>query len=114
MEVKLIKPYGFCVGVQYVIDELTNIANKHSDKSVFCVGQLVHNQKVVDSIKELGVIVLNEDKEKVIDKIDSGVVVFSAHGTDEKIINPVGVTRAYTVERSPLPMFHVEHAQLWT
>ena len=87
MEVKLIKPYGFCVGVQYVIDELTNIVKKHSKESVFCVGQIVHNQKVVDSIKNLGVTVLNEDKETAIDKIDSGVVVFSAHGTDEKLIN---------------------------
>ena len=86
MEVELIKPYGFCVGVKYVIDQLNDIISKHSNESVFCVGQLVHNQNVVNSLKDKGVIILDEDKDKAIDKISSGVVVFSAHGTDEKII----------------------------
>ena len=87
MKVELIKPYGFCVGVKYVIDQLKDIAKKHSNQSVFCVGQLVHNRIVVDSLKELGVIILNEDKQTVINKINDGVVVFSAHWTDETIIN---------------------------
>ena len=86
MEIELIKPYGFCVGVKYVIDQLNDIISKHSNESVFCVGQLVHNQNVVNSLKDKGVTILNEDKEKAIDKISSGVVVFSAHGTDENII----------------------------
>lgn len=87
MKVELIEPYGFCVGVKYVIDQLNDIVKKHSNQSVFCVGQLVHNKIVVDSLKNLGVIILNEDKQKAIDNIDEGIVVFSAHGTDEKIIN---------------------------
>ena len=82
MKTELVKPYGFCVGVKYVIDQLNDIVLKHSDKSVFCVGQLVHNSIVVDSLKEKGIIILNEDKNTAIDKISSGVVVFSAHGTD--------------------------------
>ena len=86
MEIELIKPYGFCVGVKYVIDQLNDIISKHSNESVFCVGQLVHNQNVVNSLKDKGVTILDEDKEKAIDKISSGVVVFSAHGTDENII----------------------------
>ena len=76
MEVELIKPYGFCVGVKYVIDQLNDIISKHSNESVFCVGQLVHNQNVVNSLKDKGVIILDEDKDKAIDKISSGVVVF--------------------------------------
>ena len=87
MKVELIKPYGFCVGVKYVIDQLNDIVKKHSNKSVFCVGQLVHNKIVVDGLKDLGVIILNEDKKTAVEKINEGVVVFSAHGTDEKIIN---------------------------
>ena len=55
MEIELIKPYGFCVGVKYVIDQLKDISKKHSNQSVFCVGQLVHNKIVVDSLKELDV-----------------------------------------------------------
>ena len=87
MNVEIIKPYGFCIGVNYVINQLNDIVKKHSDKSVFCVGQLVHNKKVVESIEKLGVIILSGNKEKCIDQIDEGVVVFSAHGTDYKIVN---------------------------
>lgn len=87
MKVKIIKPYGFCVGVNYVINQLNDIVKKHSDKSVFCVGQLVHNKKVIESIKDLGVIILDGDKDKCVEKITDGVVVFSAHGTDYKIVN---------------------------
>ena len=86
MKVEIIKPYGFCVGVDYVINQLHNIIKKHSNKSVFCVGQLVHNKKVVQEIKNLGVIICDEEKSKAIDKINDGVVVFSAHGTDKLIV----------------------------
>ena len=86
MDVKLIQPYGFCLGVQYVVEQLSKIIEKHSDKSVFCVGQLVHNQNVVKQIKDKGVIILSGDKRKCVETINDGVVVFSAHGTDEKII----------------------------
>ena len=87
MEVKIIKPYGFCLGVNYVIEQLNKIITKHSDKSVFCVGQLVHNENVVKEIKEKGVIILKGDKKECVEKISDGVVVFSAHGTDEKIVS---------------------------
>ena len=65
MEVELIKPYGFCVGVKYVIDQLNDIISKHSNESVFCVGQLVHNQNVVNSLKEKGVIMNEQIKQNV-------------------------------------------------
>ena len=86
MDVTVIKPSGFCVGVNYVIKQLNSIIEKHSNKSVFCVGQLVHNETVVNDIKSKGVIILKGDKKECVEKISDGVVVFSAHGTDEKIV----------------------------
>ena len=35
----------------------------------------------------MGVTILEMDKSEAVDSIDSGVVVFSAHGTDAKIVN---------------------------
>ena len=49
------------------------------------MGQLIHNKEVVSQIENKGIIVLYGDKNKSIDFIDEGVVVFSAHGTDESI-----------------------------
>lgn len=86
MNINLIKPYGYCVGVEKVINSIKDIVNKHSKMSVFCIGQVVHNKKVNENIEKLGVKIINKDKAEAIDLINEGVVIFSAHGTDEKII----------------------------
>lgn len=87
MKVELIEPYGYCIGVANVIKQIQKIASIHHDKKIFCIGQVVHNQKVNDDIRKLNVNILTGEKDSLIDSISSGVVIFSAHGTDEKIIN---------------------------
>lgn len=86
MKVELINPYGYCVGVANVIKQIHTIAKTHPNDEIFCVGQVVHNQKVNESIESLGVKVLKGDKKELISKINSGVVIFSAHGTDHQLI----------------------------
>ena len=85
MKVSILKPYGFCAGVEYVINYLNNIINLYPNKKIYCVGSLVHNELVVKEIENRGVFVMSGDKSDIIDSISDGVVVFSAHGTDEKI-----------------------------
>ena len=86
MKVELIKPYGYCIGVANVIKQIHKIASSHPNEKIFCVGQVVHNQKVNDSLASIGVKVLQGDKNELIENINSGVVIFSAHGTDISII----------------------------
>ena len=47
---------------------------------------MVHNDEVINFVKSKGVKVISGNKEEAIDSIDFGVVVFSAHGTSDKII----------------------------
>lgn len=87
MNVKIIKPYGYCLGVKRVLDLVNDIVIKHQDKKIYCIGQIVHNKIVNQKLIDLNIEILNfSDKEKAIEKIDSGVVIFSAHGTSKKII----------------------------
>ncbi len=87
MNVNLIKPYGYCIGVSNVVKSIKQIVSKHSNMSVFCIGQVVHNKNVNDSIEKMGVKIIDKEKNEAIDSIDFGVVIFSAHGTDQKIID---------------------------
>lgn len=86
MNVKVLKPYGFCAGVEYVIKTLDKAVNDNNGKQVYCIGDLVHNDEVINFVKSKGVKVISGNKEEAIDSIDFGVVVFSAHGTSDKII----------------------------
>lgn len=86
MNVKILKPYGFCAGVEYVMKTLDEVIKENQGNPIYCVGDLVHNDKVIDSLKSKGVSVISGNKETAIDSIDFGVVIFSAHGTSDKII----------------------------
>lgn len=86
MNVKILKPYGFCAGVEYVMKTLDEVIKANQGNPIYCVGDLVHNDKVIDSLKSKGVSVISGNKETAIDLIDFGVVIFSAHGTSDKII----------------------------
>lgn len=86
MKTKIIKPYGFCLGVENVIKQINEIINKHQNEKIYCLGQIVHNDKVIQNLIQKGVIFLYGDKRQEILNLNEGVVVFSAHGSDESLI----------------------------
>ena len=80
------KPYGFCAGVEYVLRMIQQIIEDHKEENIYCIGQIVHNKSVNEEIRNQGIIVLEGNKEEIVEKIRKGVVVFSAHGTSKKVI----------------------------
>lgn len=86
MKVEILSPSGFCSGVINVLKLINYVVERHKDQPIYCVGHVVHNEDVNKEIKCKGVSVLVGNKEEIIDSIDNGVVIFSAHGTDEKIV----------------------------
>lgn len=80
------KPYGFCAGVEYVLRMIQQVIEDHKEENIYCIGQIVHNKSVNEEIRNQGIIVLEGNKEEIVEKIRKGVVVFSAHGTSKKII----------------------------
>lgn len=86
MKVTILKPYGYCVGVTKAINLIHEVAANNKDLPIYCIGEIVHNRHVNEQIEQLGVKVLKGNKEELIDNINNGIVIFQAHGTDNKIV----------------------------
>jgi 4-hydroxy-3-methylbut-2-enyl diphosphate reductase len=81
-KILLIKPRGFCAGVERAIDIVEKALVKYG-KPVYVRHEIVHNKKVVDDLKSKGAIFVKE-----LDEVPTGsLVIFSAHGVSEKVEN---------------------------
>lgn len=76
MEIILAKNIGFCDGVENSIEQTLKLLN--SDKELYCLGNLVHNDKVINELKDKGLI--------VVDKIPNTTkLVIRAHGISKDV-----------------------------
>ncbi|WP_027123991.1 4-hydroxy-3-methylbut-2-enyl diphosphate reductase [Mycoplasmoides pirum] len=93
MQLIKISPRGFCTGVINAFAITKNVALNNPNKKIYMLGWLVHNEHVVKEMLDLGVIVLDDkikDRKSLIleiDNTDEPIVIFSAHGTDQKVID---------------------------
>lgn len=76
----LAAPRGFCAGVAYAI-EVVDLALKIYGAPLYVRHAIVHNQWVVRSFEERGVIFV----EDIADIPEGSVVVYSAHGVSPKV-----------------------------
>ncbi|ATW04141.1 4-hydroxy-3-methylbut-2-enyl diphosphate reductase [Sphingorhabdus sp. YGSMI21] len=73
-------PRGFCAGVDRAI-KIVELAIKKYGSPVYVRHEIVHNRYVVDELKKLGAIFVEE-----LDEVPDGVpVVFSAHGVPKAV-----------------------------
>ena len=91
MKIILANPRGFCAGVGRAI-EIVNKVLEQKGPPVYVKHEVVHNQTVVDELRELGAIFVEE-----ISEIPSGAtVIYSAHGVskdvqDQSKVNELGI-----------------------
>lgn len=89
MKVIPIKYKGYCQGVIHAISIALKTKEKNPDKDITILGMLVHNKYVVDYLLKEGINVV-EDKKltryELLDRIDKGIVIFTAHGVSDKVI----------------------------
>lgn len=78
MEIIVGKLAGFCFGVNNAVTKAEEIVKK--EKDVYCVGEIVHNRQVVDSLEALGMKTVDDVKE-----VPNGKnVIFRSHGMPEE------------------------------
>ena len=75
MEVNIDKYSGFCFGVVYAIEMAENILEKES--ILYCLGDIVHNNKEVERLTDMGLKIINNDDLK---KLSDCKVLIRAHG----------------------------------
>lgn len=89
MKILKIEPQGYCGGVKNAIEIATKALNDPNTKRpIYMLGNIIHNKYVVKSLEDLGLITINNNKTRyeMLDEIDSGTVIFSAHGVCDKVV----------------------------
>lgn len=79
MEIIVGKTSGFCFGVKRAVDGVSEDAKKY--KRLKCLGDIVHNEVVVNDLKDKGVCVINS-----LDEVDDGeTLAIRAHGVPKNV-----------------------------
>ncbi|WP_338984517.1 4-hydroxy-3-methylbut-2-enyl diphosphate reductase [Spiroplasma endosymbiont of Diplazon laetatorius] len=90
MNVIKVSPRGFCLGVVKSIKMAKDAVKMYPDKQIYMIGLLVHNKIIVNELEELGITAIDDWKKSRLDIIKTipkgSVVIFSAHGTDPKVV----------------------------
>ena len=75
MNVTIDQKSGFCFGVVYAIEMAEEILKK--DHKLYCLGDIVHNNKEVDRLNNLGLEIINHDQ---LESLSNCKVLIRAHG----------------------------------
>ena len=111
LKIFLASPRGFCAGVDRAIEIVKKALNKYGPP-VYVRHEIVHNKNVVESLKKLGAIFVEEISE--ISDI-SRPVIFSAHGVPKKVPKEARLKKIFYVDATcPLvSKVHRETEQLY-
>lgn len=79
MEVVVGKLAGFCFGVNRAVEEANKLLDMES--TVYCLGEIVHNAQVIESLENKGMITVES-----LDEVpNESTVIFRAHGEAEEV-----------------------------
>ncbi|MEG0076317.1 4-hydroxy-3-methylbut-2-enyl diphosphate reductase [Anaerorhabdus sp.] len=88
MEIIPVTPRGYCKGVVRAINLAKKTALEYPNEMIFMLGMIVHNKYVVEACELLGIQCVEEKGKtrlELLDKIHSGVVIFTAHGISDEV-----------------------------
>lgn len=88
MEIINISPRGYCYGV---VDAMVIARNASLDESlprpIYILGMIVHNEHVTNAFESIGIHTLDgTNRQEILDQVDQGTVIFTAHGTSPKVM----------------------------
>lgn len=89
MEITIIEPKSYCAGVTNAINIARKAKADYPKRKIFILGKLVHNQLVINSLKQEGIetlYALNKTPEQLLKDVpEQSVLIFTAHGHDKKL-----------------------------
>lgn len=93
LRVILAQPRGFCAGVERAIDIVERALEKYG-APVYVRHEIVHNKRVVDTLRARGAIFVEE-----VDEVPEGAVtIFSAHGVAKKVEDGAGFRKLDVID----------------
>jgi 4-hydroxy-3-methylbut-2-enyl diphosphate reductase len=85
MEVKRITPRGYCHGVVDAF-RIAKRVRESTSGPVHMLGQLVHNTHVTDDLQRQGIMLVDPPNRLAgLERIESGTVIFTAHGVSPQV-----------------------------
>ena len=94
IKIFLAAPRGFCAGVDRAIEIVKKTLNKYG-RPVYVRHEIVHNKNVVESLKNLGAIFVEEISD-IKDK--SRPVIFSAHGVPKQVPEEAKLEKIFYID----------------
>ena len=88
MEIVKVVPRGYCQGVVRAIRIARKTAEENTGVPISMLGMIVHNRFVVEECEKLGIRCLEasgKTRLQLLDEIDSGIVIFTAHGVSDAV-----------------------------
>lgn len=89
METIRVIPSGYCKGVIGAINIAKKARIDYPDAKIYVLGMIVHNSYVTAQLAKLDIITLDDShksKAELLDEIKEGVVIFTAHGIADDIV----------------------------
>ena len=112
MIINKIEPQGYCQGVINAL-KIINEAINENDK-IYSLGSIIHNDYVINDLKNKGVITVEEkglSRLELLDKIDKGTVIFSAHGVSPLVYEKAKSKNLKIIDAT-CPMVHLVHKKM--
>ena len=89
MEIIVVKNAGICLVAQKAIDRMLEEAKKDS---VYCIGEIVHNRNVVESLEKVGINFIKKVEES------KGTIIIGAHGVSKDIYESIKKTNKEVID----------------
>ena len=102
MKIIIAKNAGYCFGVRDAVDLAYNIAEKEGE--VYMLGDIVHNENVVNDLNIVGAKVVNSLAEIP----ENSTVLFRAHGTKNEVWEEAS-NRSLNIEDATCPLVYQIH-----
>ena len=88
MKVTRLQPQGYCGGVLKAIATAKDCKEQYPNQTITVLGNLVHNHYVKQALASIGIRTIDDSsltRLELLDQIDEGIVIFTAHGVNEQV-----------------------------
>ncbi len=90
MQVTVAKSAGFCFGVRRAVDMAQSLV-REAEGDIYTLGPIIHNEEVVEELKQRGVLVLSSVQEAAV--LTGGTIIICSHGVGRDVIRQLSEYR---------------------